>query len=82
MPQGRRLRRRGEAARRRPLELARPGLVPGRRQRTPETTLQAPFKRRLSSRLLREEPKPLIEADAELVDGRILTLAERVRICR
>ena len=42
----------------------------------------APFKRRLSSRLLREQPKPLIEADAELVDGRILTLTERVRICR
>ena len=40
-----------------------------------------PFKSTLSRRLLREQPKPLIEADAELVDGRILTLAERVRIC-
>jgi hypothetical protein len=46
------------------------------------TLTEAPFKRRLSRSLLLDQRKPLIEADAELVDGRILTLAERARICR
>jgi arylsulfatase A-like enzyme len=46
------------------------------------TLTEAPFKRRLNRSLLLERRKPLIEADAELVDGRILTLTERARICR
>jgi len=41
-----------------------------------------PFKRKLDSRLLRSRRKPRIEADGELIDGRILTLSKRVRICR
>ena len=46
------------------------------------TVRSAPFKQKLNSRLLRSERKPLIEADGELIDGRILTLTDRVRICR
>ncbi|MEZ5156654.1 MAG: sulfatase [Solirubrobacterales bacterium] len=46
------------------------------------TVRSAPFARKLNSRLLRERRKPLIEVDAELLDGRILTLHERVRACR
>jgi arylsulfatase A-like enzyme len=46
------------------------------------TVRAAPFKRKLDSRLLRSRRKPLIEADAELIDGRILTLRDRVRVCR
>ena len=40
-----------------------------------------PFDHHIEGRLLRREPRPLIEANAELVDGRILTLHERPRIC-
>ena len=41
-----------------------------------------PFERRLPARLLRKgKPRPLIEADAELVDGRVLTLVDRPRVC-
>jgi arylsulfatase A-like enzyme len=46
------------------------------------TDRSAPFKHKLNSRLLREQRKPRIEADAELLDGRILTLRDRVRVCR
>ncbi len=46
------------------------------------TVRQSPFKRKLDSRLLRAERKPQIRAEAELIDGRILTLTDRVRICR
>jgi arylsulfatase A-like enzyme len=46
------------------------------------TDRSAPFKRKLNSRLLRMKRKPLVEADAELLDGRALTLRDRVRICR
>ena len=46
------------------------------------TVSEPPFNRKLNSRLLRSERKPLIEADAELLDGRILTLHDRVGICR
>ncbi len=46
------------------------------------TVRSSPFNRKLNSRLLRSERKPLIEADAELLDGRILTLHDRVGICR
>ena len=46
------------------------------------TDRSAPFKHKLNSRLLREKRKPRIEADAELLDGRILTLRDRTRICR
>ena len=42
----------------------------------------APFKRRLPIKALRERPSAEIETDAELVDGRMLTLHERVKICR
>jgi len=42
----------------------------------------APFKRRIAPRLLRRTRRPVINVDAELLDGRILTLHERVRICR
>lgn len=45
------------------------------------TVRKKPFERKLNSRLLRDRRKPLIEADAELIDGRILTLTDRVRIC-
>lgn len=40
-----------------------------------------PFDHRIPARLLRRGPRPLVEANAELVDGRILTLHERPRIC-
>ena len=46
------------------------------------TVRRSPFNRKLNSRLLRSGRKPLIEADAELLDGRILTLHDRVGICR
>jgi arylsulfatase A-like enzyme len=46
------------------------------------TVTEPPFESRLSRGLLRERRRPLIEADAEMIDGRILTLTERVRICR
>ncbi|MFN8111744.1 MAG: sulfatase [Solirubrobacterales bacterium] len=46
------------------------------------TLTDSPFKSSLSRSLLREQRKPLIEADAELIDGRILTVTQRVRICR
>jgi N-acetylglucosamine-6-sulfatase len=46
------------------------------------TVRKPPFNRKLRPRLLRSERKPLVEADAELLDGRILTLSERVRTCR
>jgi len=46
------------------------------------TVREPPFNRKLNSRLLRSGRKPLIEADAELLDGRILTLHDRVGICR
>lgn len=39
------------------------------------------FARRLPSRALRERNKAEIEADAELIDGRVLTLHEKLRIC-
>jgi len=42
---------------------------------------KSPFKRRLPRRALRAERKAEIEVDAELVDGRVLTLHDRVRIC-
>ena len=46
------------------------------------TVREAPFKRKLDSRLLRQRRKPQIRAEAELIDGRILTLTDRVRICQ
>ena len=42
----------------------------------------APFERRIAPKLLRKKPRPEIIVDAELVDGRILTLHKEVRICR
>ncbi|KAA0274158.1 MAG: DUF4976 domain-containing protein [Acidobacteria bacterium] len=53
--------------------------VDGKRSGTDRST---PFKRELNSRLLRAKRKPRIEADVELLDGRILTLRDRVRVCR
>ena len=41
----------------------------------------APFEQRIRGRLLRRERRPEVEAEAELVDGRVLTLHRRVRIC-
>ena len=41
-----------------------------------------PFERVLRARLLRRKGKPEIAATAELVDGRILTLHDRIPICR
>jgi len=46
------------------------------------TVRERPFKRKLRPSLLRSQRRPLIEADAELLDGRILTLHDRVRVCR
>jgi len=43
---------------------------------------KAAFKRRLPVKALRSENRAEIEVDAELVDGRVLTLHDRVRICR
>lgn len=43
---------------------------------------EEPFERRLRARLLRRKAKPEITAVAELVDGRILTLRDRIPICR
>ena len=41
-----------------------------------------PFEHRLPARLLRKgKPRPLIEADAELVDGRLLTVRDTPRVC-
>jgi N-acetylglucosamine-6-sulfatase len=45
------------------------------------STDSAPFDRHIAGRLLRRERRPLIEASAELVDGRVLTLHDRPRIC-
>ena len=42
---------------------------------------KAPFARRLPAKALRKRNKAEIEADAELVDGRVLTLHEKLRIC-
>lgn len=42
---------------------------------------KAVFKRRLPIRALRARNRAEIEVDAELVDGRVLTLHDRVRIC-
>ncbi len=81
MPHRRRLRRLGPS----PAATARPELVrvSFRVAGQPSGTVRsAPFKQKLNSRLLRSERKPLIEADGELIDGRILTLPDRVRICR
>ena len=39
------------------------------------------FARRLPPKALRKRNKAEIEADAELVDGRVLTLHEKLRIC-
>jgi len=44
--------------------------------------MTAPFKRKLPVKLLRRSAKPEIEATAELIDGRRLTLHDKVRICR
>ena len=41
-----------------------------------------PFDRRIRAKLLRGERKPEVSADATLVDGRVLTLHDEVRICR
>nr|MBA2523034.1 sulfatase-like hydrolase/transferase [Solirubrobacterales bacterium] len=41
----------------------------------------APFKRKLPVKLLHRRVKPEVEATAELVDGRRLTLHDKVRIC-
>ena len=43
---------------------------------------EEPFKRRLRARLLRASPKPLIEATGELVDGRLRTASDKIKICR
>ncbi len=40
-----------------------------------------PFERRLPARLLRKERRSDVEATAELVDGRLMTLHDRVAIC-
>ncbi len=50
--------------------------------RSTGTVRESPFSRKLRPRLLRSKSKPLVEADAELIDGRIRTLFDRVRICR
>jgi N-acetylglucosamine-6-sulfatase len=42
----------------------------------------APFKERLAPRLLRRKRRPLIQAFAELLDGRLASLQKRVRVCR
>ncbi len=42
----------------------------------------APFERRLPLKALRERPRAEIDADAELVDGRMLTLHDRFKVCR
>ena len=41
-----------------------------------------PFKKELRARLLREKSRPEIRVIAEMLDGRILSLQKRVRICR
>jgi len=41
-----------------------------------------PFKKTLKPRLLRRKPRPEIRLTAELLDGRLLSLQKRVRICR
>jgi arylsulfatase A-like enzyme len=41
-----------------------------------------PFKKRLKAGLLRRQRRPEIQATAEMVDGRALTLQKRIRICR
>ena len=42
----------------------------------------SPFRRRLPTKALRTRPRAEVDADSELVDGRMLTLHERVKICR
>jgi N-acetylglucosamine-6-sulfatase len=42
----------------------------------------APFRHRLTPRLLRRKPSPKIDVFAELIDGRAVSLQKRVRICR
>jgi hypothetical protein len=42
----------------------------------------APFRKRLTPRLLRRKPRPEIQVFAELLDGRTVSLQKRVRICR
>jgi N-acetylglucosamine-6-sulfatase len=41
-----------------------------------------PFKKRLRPKLLRRKRRPEIRAEAQMVDGRILTVRKRPRICR
>ncbi len=50
--------------------------------RSAGTVRSAPFERRIRPRLLRRKARPEISVDTELVDGRILTLHDRLRICR
>lgn len=42
---------------------------------------EAPFQRRLPIKALRKRNRATVEVDTELIDGRVLTLHERVRIC-
>jgi hypothetical protein len=42
---------------------------------------KAAFARRLPAKALRSRPRAEIEADAELLDGRVLTLHEKLKIC-
>ena len=42
----------------------------------------APFRKRLTPRLLRRKPRPEIQVFAGLLDGRTVSLQKRVRICR
>ncbi|HEY8002564.1 MAG TPA: sulfatase [Solirubrobacterales bacterium] len=41
-----------------------------------------PFKKEIRPRLLREKRKPEVRVIAEMLDGRVLSLQKRVRICR
>ena len=41
----------------------------------------APFKKRIQKRLLRGKRRPTIRAIAEFVDGRVLSMQKRIRIC-
>ncbi len=41
-----------------------------------------PFRKQLRARLLRNRRRPEIRAIAEIIDGRVLSLQKRVRICR
>jgi hypothetical protein len=42
----------------------------------------APFKKEIRPRLLRSTGRPEVRALTELVDGRLLTVRTRTRICR